>query len=64
MTKPVWKSKTIWLMSLIIALNAVPEVRAAVPEGWLTTATAIAAIILRFLTWEPVGLGTSPVKEE
>jgi len=59
MTKPVWKSKTIWLMSLVIALNSVPEVRAALPEGWLTAATAVAAIVLRLLTWEPVGLGTA-----
>jgi len=59
MTKPVWKSKTIWLMSLIIALNSVPEVRAALPEGWLTTATAVAAIVLRLLTGEPVGLETA-----
>jgi hypothetical protein len=50
-------------MSLIIALNSVPEVRAALPEGWLTTATAVAAIVLRLLTWEPVGLGTAPKEE-
>jgi len=61
--KAIWRSRTIWLMGLIIALNSIPEVRQVVPEGWLTTATAVAAIVLRLLTSEPVGLTGSPKEE-
>ena len=52
--KPFWRSRTIWLMGLILALNSIPEVRAVVPEAWLAPAAAIAAIVMRLLTTEPV----------
>jgi hypothetical protein len=43
-------------MGLIIGLNSIPEVRQVVPEAWLAPAAAIAAIVMRLLTSEPVCL--------
>jgi|GEM_PF-6055619 len=52
--KAIWRSRTIWLMGLIIGLNSIPEVRQVVPEAWLAPAVAIAAIVMRLLTSEPL----------
>ena len=54
--KAIWRSRTIWLMGLIIGLNSIPEVRQVVPEAWLAPSAAIAAVIMRLLTSEPVTL--------
>ena len=52
--KPFWRSKTIWLMTALIAASGLPEVRALVPEEWLVPVVGIAAIVLRLVTRQPV----------
>ena len=57
--KSKWESRTVWLgvLTLAAAMLADPSVLAVIPLAWLpkiTATAAIIAIVLRFLTTQPI----------